>query len=78
MPLLPSKSTVISDVVLGASCIWALYSLLGGVQPSGKKMQTDLGMASNNLATVWFALTLISSCIGALRFRKLDDNVDKE
>ena len=71
MPLLPSKSTVISDMVLATSCLWALYSL-HGTQPGGQKQRlpTDLGMASNNLATVWFALILVSSSIGAFRFCK--------
>lgn len=71
MPLLPSKSTAISDAVLGASCIWALYSIFQGDTYTGNKGRlSDVGMASNNLATVWFALTLAASTIGGFRFRK--------
>lgn len=72
MPLFPSKSTAVSDLVLGSSCIWALYSLYGGSPAVNLKTRitTDGGMASNNLASVWFALTLAASILGAVRFCK--------
>jgi hypothetical protein len=72
MPLFPSKSTAVSDLVLGSSCIWALYSLYGGSPAVNLKTRitTDGGMASNNLASVWFALTLAASILGAFRFMK--------
>jgi hypothetical protein len=72
MPLFPSKSTAVSDLVLGCSCIWALYSLYGGSPAVNLKTRitTDGGMASNNLASVWFALTLAASTLGAFRFSK--------
>lgn len=71
MSLLPSKSTAISDAVLGGSCIWALYSIYQGDPYTAKGRLTDGGMASNNLASVWFVLTLAASAIGGFRFRKL-------
>lgn len=69
MPVLPTKSTAISDLVLACSCIWSLYSIYGGLPSIGLKSR-DGGMASNNLGSVWFALTLAASTIGAFRFRK--------
>lgn len=70
MPVFPSKSTAISDLVLACSCVWSLYSIYGGMPSIGLKPR-DGGMASNNLASVWFALTLAASLLGAFRFRKL-------
>ncbi|XP_046632628.1 uncharacterized protein LOC124312170 isoform X1 [Daphnia pulicaria] len=72
MPLFPAKSTAVSDLVLGCSCIWALYSLHAGTPAINLKtrIHSDGGMASNNLASVWFALTLAASTLGAFRFMK--------
>ncbi|KAI9555562.1 hypothetical protein GHT06_018077 [Daphnia sinensis] len=67
MPVFPSKSTAISDLVLACSCIWSLYSIYGGMPSIGLKPR-DGGMAANNLASVWFALTLAASLLGAFRF----------
>jgi len=70
MALLPSKSTIVSDLVLGVTCLWALYTLQGGT-PSGLKgggEKTD--SHKNNLAKIWFVLMLTSSAVGAFRFVK--------
>lgn len=58
MPLVPSKTTAISDAILAASCIWGLYALQG---------------TGNHLAKIWFSLTLVASGIGFVRFCKSTD-----
>lgn len=54
MPLLPSKSTALSDLVLGATCVWALYALQGGTS-TGLTGIKKCG-SENYLAKLWFGM----------------------
>lgn len=67
MPLYPSKSTAVSDLVLGLTCVWALYTLQGGTS-TGLKRGVTSNANRNNLAKLWFGLVLLSAVVGGFRF----------
>lgn len=79
--MVAKTSTVVSNGVLAASCLWCLFKLYegniaAGKQPPYEELLMDdysgvLDLARLQLSHVYFALTLMATVIGIVRFSEL-------
>ena len=55
MALSPSKSTAISDIILAATCVWALVALQGA-SSTGLAGTQKFDSNANNVGKLWFGM----------------------